>query len=211
MFTGIVKSIGTIKRLTRAGSTYRLDVESMDFETANIGESVSINGACLTLVEKKKGVLSFDIMEETVRKSNLADLKTGGRVNMEDSLRAGASLGGHFVLGHIDCVGRVKNIRRAGGEIIFQIEVPKEFDRLLVEKGSIALDGVSLTVTDVLDGLFSIYLIPHTLDTTTLGSKSIGSKINVEFDVLGKYISKLNTGHRGRGVTENFLKEKGFF
>ncbi len=212
MFTGIAKELGIVQRLDRAGSLSRLAIESTEIsKTVDMGDSISVNGVCLTLVEKKKKTLYFDIMEETMRKSNLVTLKNNDRVNLEASLKADGAIGGHFVLGHIDCIGRITEIRRTGEEFFVEVEFSKDFTPLVVEKGSVALDGISLTIAEIADSRFKVYLIPYTLKTTTLGSKKIGEEVNIEFDIIGKYIyksSKLKT--QSSKVTEGFLKERGF-
>lgn len=212
MFTGIVKELGVVQGLSRLGGVYRLDVMSkLIYKDANIGDSVSINGVCLTLVGKKEKRLSFDIMEETVRRTDLKDLKIGDQVNAEDSLRVGSPLGGHFVLGHIDCASKIKKIDRSGKEYVMEIGMPGEFSFLVVEKGSVAIDGISLTVGEITANAFKVYLIPHTLKITNLGGKKAGDAVNIEFDMIGKYIARLAGQTRIRAaITEDFLKKKGF-
>ena len=211
MFTGIVKELGIVRNITKAGPVYRLGIESKDIaRTLKTGDSVSVNGVCLTLVGKEGGVLSFDVMEETVRRTNLAGLKNRDYVNLEGSLKAGDSFGGHFVLGHVDCLGRIKDIKKSGGDFVMTVEIPPDFANLIVEKGSVAIDGVSLTIGEARSDRFKVYLIPHTLKITTLGLKNAGYKLNIEFDILGKYIARLKDVGKSSKVTENFLKENGF-
>ncbi|MDD5137166.1 MAG: riboflavin synthase, partial [Candidatus Omnitrophica bacterium] len=177
---------------------------------ATVGDSVSVNGACLTLVQNKGGILIFDVMEETVRRTALSSIKSGERVNLEDSLRAGSPLGGHFVLGHVDCVGTVKNIENTGGEYIIAIVFPQEFSQLAVEKGSVAIDGISLTVGEVGAGSLKVYIIPHTLKMTNLAARRERDKVNIEFDIIGKYLARFRSLDKKGGVTEQFLKRVGF-
>jgi riboflavin synthase len=210
VFTGIIKELGHVRRIAAAGSLYSLEISCPGVsESACIGDSIGVNGVCLTVTRKASGLLCFDVMAETVRRTALAGLKNRETVNLEASLKAGGGLDGHFVLGHIDCIGTIKEIFKKSGEFEMQIAFPGDFDHLVVEKGSVAIDGVSLTVGETLKGAFSVYIIPHTLKETTLGSKKAGSSVNIEFDIIGKYIAKLNTVKRGE-ITESFLKEKGF-
>mgnify|MGYP001571762530 CR=1 FL=1 len=193
MFTGIVKEIGKVRRVSGLGNIYKLLVEAKDIMGGlNIGESVSVNGVCLTLTGKDKNILDFDVMGETFNRTNISKLKTGESVNLESALRAGDPLGGHFVTGHIDCVGRIRQIRRAGDNYSIEVAFPGEYKKFVVEKGSIALDGISLTVGSVGDGNAVVHIIPHTLKVTTLGSRRPGDEVNIEFDIVGKYIVGLS-------------------
>lgn len=210
MFTGIIKELGVVKGLRKRARVYRLEVASKDiFKAACLGDSISINGACLTLVEKSGNVMSYDITEETMRRATLKNLKVNDRVNLEGSLKADGSIGGHFVLGHVDCAGKIKGIK-CGTEYIMEVEIPGEFKNLAVKKGSIAIDGVSLTVGDIKGNAVFIYIIPHTLKETTLALRKTGDEVNVEFDILGKYAIGFNGARKGLMITEDFLKEKGF-
>lgn len=211
MFTGIISQTALVKRFGKNGPAYRLEVESSDIpKDVAIGDSVAVNGVCLTLVETNPKFMGFDVMEETVRKSTLSELKTGDTVNLERSLKAGGTIGGHFVQGHVDCVGRIAGIKKSGGESSIEIEFPPQFEKLIVEKGSVAIDGISLTIGEVRKGGFKVYVIPHTLKVTNLGSKRAGDRVNLEFDIIGKYIARLE-GLRDNGkVTEKFLRDNGF-
>jgi len=210
MFTGIVNEIGAVRRIEAAGDIYKLEVSCSSVSSAaGIGDSICVNGACLTVTQKAGGALCFDVMAETVRRTTLADLRSGSAVNLESSLRAGGGLDGHFVLGHVDCVGTVQRIEKKLDDFMMRIAIPGGFDHLVVEKGSVAIDGVSLTAGEALEKAFSVYLIPHTLKETTLGSKKSGSSVNIEFDIIGKYIAKLNAAARP-GITEDFLRSRGF-
>ena len=211
MFTGIIKELGMVRKIARYGDIHRLEIGSKDiFKSVDIGGSVAVNGVCLTAVAKDKNTLSFDVMKETLKRSTLGALKEKDAVNLENSLKVGDPLDGHFVLGHIDCVGRIEKIRRCGDDVTITISIPDEFGLFVVEKGSVALDGISLTVVDVKAGSFSVSIIPHTLNETTLGGKNAGDKVNIEFDVIGKYIIKNEAGREDSRITENFLKSKGF-
>jgi riboflavin synthase len=189
MFTGIVKELGKVHRISGLGGIYKLSVEARDIAGGlNIGDSVSVNGACLTLTGKDKNILDFDVMGETFNRTNISKLKTGESVNLEGALRAGDPLGGHFVTGHIDCVGKIREIRRRSDNYSMEVSFPREYKKFVVEKGSVALDGISLTVGGVNEGSAVVHIIPHTLKVTTLGSRRPGDEINIEFDIIGKYI-----------------------
>ncbi|MCM8790880.1 MAG: riboflavin synthase [Candidatus Omnitrophica bacterium] len=211
MFTGIVQEIGSINSFERSENIYNIEVCSKKvFTESFIGDSVSVNGVCLTVTAKKKDAMLFDAMAETMRKTSLGRLKPKDAVNLECALKADGRLGGHFVLGHVDCVGIVKEMKESGQDRIMTISFSEEFTGLVVEKGSIAVDGVSLTVTDIEKGLFSVYLIPHTLRATTLGLRKRGDEVNLEFDIIGKYIMKFGMPKSGTRISEQFLREHGF-
>jgi len=210
MFTGIIKELGTVRSLDAAGNIYKLGVSCRSIVArADIGGSVAVSGVCLTVTRKDAGTLFFDVMAETLRKTTLSGLKSADAVNLEGSLKAGGGLDGHFVLGHVDCVGTVKEIAAKGDEYVMEITFSEGFGHLLVEKGSVTVDGISLTVGEAMKGSFRAYLIPHTLAETTLGKKRSGSRVNLEFDIIGKYVAKLHAQGRP-GITEEFLKANGF-
>lgn len=201
MFTGLVKELGIVRQISGLGKLYRLSIEAKDISNdAAIGDSVAVNGVCLTLTGKDKNTLSFDVMGETVRQSNISKLKHGDPVNLETALKIGEKLGGHFVTGHIDCVGRIKDIKRGADDVSIGVVFPEEYNNLVVEKGSIALDGISLTIGSpsgeaagkTCSNAVTVYIIPHTLKMTTLGSKRAGDEVNIEFDIIGKYLAKYN-------------------
>ena len=155
-----------------------------------IGQSVALNGVCLTVTKLSKTGSTFEMIEETTKKTDLGTLEVGGIVNIERSLKAGDRLEGHFVLGHVDGVGIIKKIERKPKEVQVWFEVPKSLSKYVVKKGSIAMDGISLTVVDVKKNLASVCLIPHTIEVTNFKTKDIGDKVNIETDILGKYILK---------------------
>ncbi len=207
MFTGVIEELGRIRGLSKMGSSYRLDVESERISKGvKTGESVSVDGVCLTVTERSGDVLSFDVVKETAERTSLKGLKRGDSVNLEGAVKAGGAFGGHFVLGHIDCEGRIERIGKERENSFIEFEVPEGFQKYIMEKGSIAIDGISLTVSGVKGNRFKTYLIPHTLKVTNLGAKRAGESVNVEFDIIGKYI----VGSRGNKITESFLKENGF-
>ena len=207
MFTGIIKEIGKVGRFEDTGGVRRLEVVSKTVAgDSAIGGSVAVNGVCLTVVEKVHGMISFDIMQETLKKTGLGGLKTGDAVNLEHSMRPDGGVDGHFVLGHVDCVGTIGSVGNSRDGSFIKVSYPPEFSSLLVDKGSVALDGVSLTVTSPFRDSFVVYLIPHTMKITTLGMKRPGDRINIEFDIIGKYIARRKEDR----LTEGFLKEHGF-
>jgi riboflavin synthase len=188
VFTGIVRELGRVEGLEEVGDSVRLRVHAPETAAgAHVGDSVAVNGVCLTAVEVADGVVAFDAVAETLRRTSLGRLEPGAPVNVEPPLRAGEPLGGHFVQGHVDGVGRV---RRADGEGL-EIEAGREVLRYCVEKGSVTVEGVSLTVAALTGETFSVALIPHTRAVTTLGSLSEGDEVNLEADVLAKHVERL--------------------
>jgi riboflavin synthase len=194
MFTGIVEDLGTVESLkpTDQGAVITI-LTSMPTSEINIGDSITVNGACLTVVAKSAGRFAMDVSAETLRCSVLGQLKPGARVNLERCLTLDKLLGGHLVSGHVDGVGRILSIRPEGDSKLFSFEVAPAQTRYLVEKGSVAIDGISLTIFDVRDCTFSVELIPHTLRSTTLGFKTAGDAVNIENDMLVKYVEKILT------------------
>jgi len=191
MFTGLVEEKGKIVRAQPSANGLRLTVEARVVTDGTvIGDSIAVNGTCLTAVSVSGSMLEFDAVRETVERSTLGDLKPGQPVNLERALRAGARMGGHMVLGHVDGIGVIREIRKAGGETVFRFEASPEVMRFVVEKGSIAVDGISLTIADYGRDWFSVAVIPHTLGATTLGDRSVGGRVNLETDIIGKYVLK---------------------
>jgi riboflavin synthase len=188
VFTGIVREVGRVEAVEERGESVRLVVRAPETAAAAaVGDSVSLAGVCLTAVEVADGTVAFDAVPETLRRSTLGRLETGGGVNVEPALRAGDPLGGHIVQGHVDGVGR---IRRVDGEGI-EVEAPQDVLRYCVEKGSIAVEGVSLTIVALGESSFTVALIPHTRDVTTLGGVAEGDDVNLEVDVVAKYVERL--------------------
>jgi len=199
MFTGLVEGQGTIRGLAPEGDAIRLDVElpALMADGLGIGDSVAINGCCLTVIEIDGPVAAFQAGTETLSKTNLGKLDVGHPANLERSLPVDGRLGGHFVQGHVDGVGEVVSIDRDGEWVTMWFRVPAPLARLLVPKGSVAVDGISLTVVNVEDDRFSVALIPHTLEVTTLGIRNVGDPVNIETDILGKYVERLLEGRIG--------------
>ncbi|KAG2474674.1 MAG: Riboflavin synthase [Nitrosopumilales archaeon] len=194
MFTGIVVGTGKVEKITKntknrtaVKMTVNLGKHSKGLK---IGESVALNGVCLTVTKLSKNKGSFEMIEETTKKTDLGNLKTGNIVNIERSLKAGDRLEGHFVLGHVDGVATLKKIQKKPKEVQIWFDVPKKLTRYIVKKGSIALDGISFTVVEIKKNLVSVCLIPHTIQVSNFKTKKIGDKINIETDILGKYILK---------------------
>ncbi len=191
MFTGLVETLGIVTRLEPIGPGVRLSVRSQVVADGTaIGDSVAINGCCLTVVAVSSDELSFEAGSETLSRTNLGRLTVGSGVNLERSLLVGERLGGHYVTGHIDAVGALNARREEGDWSFFWFQVPRELTRQMACKGSIAVDGVSLTLVDVEAERFSVALIPHTLAATTLGKLAVGDAVNIETDVLAKYVAR---------------------
>ncbi len=194
MFTGIVEEIGRVVSFERQAAAWRLVIEAaVVVAGSNVGDSIAVNGCCLTVVSCTANQLSFDLLEETVRLTNIAQVAPGGVVNLERSLRPDGKMGGHFVTGHIDCTGEIETLEPRGADRYLRVRYPARHRGLLVPKGSIAVDGVSLTVVEVTDEWFSIWLIPHTMEVTNLGRRRAGERVNLEFDMLAKYVDRLLT------------------
>ena len=209
MFTGIIESVGIVKRTARRGEDVLLSIStSMGLNDVAVGDSVAVSGACLTIVEVTDGSFSADVSAETLAKTTLRALKIGDRVNLEKALKLNSFLGGHFVLGHVDCVGDVRERRESSNSIILGVEIGEEQGRYIVQKGSVTVDGISLTVNKYEKNRFYVNIIPHTARETTLRLKKTGDQVNVETDILGKYVEKFI--HPDRGIDAGFLSEHGF-
>jgi riboflavin synthase len=208
MFTGLVETLGIVKRIETAGAGRRLGLEAPSIAAAlNVGESVAVNGVCLTVIAHDEQCCTFEAGPETLRRTNLGELSVGERVNLERALRLGDRLGGHVVQGHVDGVGRILERKKQGEWEVIWFSSSADLAEQMVPKGSVAVDGVSLTVVDVADERFSVALIPHTLANTTLGFKSAGASVNLETDLFAKYIWKcLKKGE----VTPELLARSGF-
>ena len=192
MFTGIVEELGTVERIEDQGDAVRLSVHGPLVTTdAGLGDSIAVNGCCLTVVTNTDGVFTADVMRETLAKTSLGAFEPGTRVNLERAVTPATRLGGHIVQGHVDGTGRVISREPSEHWELVTISVPAELERYLVAKGSITVDGISLTVVDVADGVFTVSLIPETLARTTLGFKQPGDVVNLEADVIAKYVEKM--------------------
>lgn len=207
MFTGIVEDLVKIEEIKKTGASKKTKIDGLEdknrhdteitinvekMEKLKIGDSVSINGVCLTVAKLDKTMATFQIIDETIRKSCFSSIKKGDKVNIERSLKVGDRLEGHFILGHVDCVGKIERIEKnnTGSKIIVEI-ADRGILHLIAPKGSITIDGISLTVVSMVDDKVEIALIPHTLENTTLGIKNIGDLVNVEVDILARYVSNI--------------------
>lgn len=189
MFTGIVEQLGIVKAIKQKENLIVLEVDALKLASKiKVADSVAINGVCLTATQKKKRVICFDLMKETIERTSLKQAGVGRGVNMELALKADGRFGGHFVSGHVDEVGRIQKIEKAKNWVSFTVTVSKTNSKYIVPKGSVTLDGVSLTVGKVTQANFEVYLIPFTLKVTNLGAKKVGDSINIETDILAKYI-----------------------
>lgn len=194
MFTGLVEETGTVIECVQDGRTAQITVSAPLVHTdAKPGDSIAVNGCCLTVIAQEEDRLTFDAVPETLVRTNLSRLRPGDSVNLERPLAVGARLGGHFVQGHIDGVGIIRTITPEENAVVIEVEVPAPLRRYFVEKGSVAVDGVSLTVAEVRPTSFTVWVIPHTREVTTLGARCIGDPVNLECDLLGKYIERLLT------------------
>ena len=187
MFTGLIEEVGQVLRLSTSSAGGRLEVSS-SLNGIKLGDSVAVNGACLTVVSEGESYLSFEVSQETLLRTNLRFLKRGDRVNLERAMRADSRLDGHLVLGHVDFTARIRSFKNVGEHRELVVELPADYEVYVVEKGSIALDGISLTINYVREGELSINVIPHTYENTNLAFKREGDLLNVELDILGKYV-----------------------
>jgi len=191
LFTGLILELGEITSINRKTGGAVLSLKSdKTASAAKLGDSIAVNGVCLTVVKSGRKELSFDLSDETLRSTNVGSLNKGDAVNLEPSLSPDSKIGGHFVTGHVDTVGKIRSRAQSGDMLKFEIEAPSKVTDFLVEKGSVAVDGISLTVVDILKDGFTLVIIPHTAKLTTLGFKGGGDTVNIEVDILGKYVAK---------------------
>lgn len=214
MFTGLIQDVGEVERLEKGART-RLTLRSTKLPTGKLdhGESIAVDGCCLSVVDQGPGWFAVDVSPETLARTSLGGYRQGTKVNLERALALGDRLGGHMVLGHVDGVGRIVDKSTEGDFLRLDFEVPAEVEPWLIGKGSVAIDGISLTVNTVEGRRFSVMLIPETQAATTLAHKAVGAEVNLEGDVIGKYVARLlvRGGHTGPGrIDEAFLKEHGF-
>src|SRR3990167_8879213 len=211
MFTGIIENLAVVKKLSlkAGGAELLLDIGDLA-ENLKLGESIAINGACLTVKEVKGTVVGFDVSGETLKKTTLGKLRNTEKVNIERALRVGDRLGGHFVTGHVDGIGTIKDKKQSADQCTMTFSVEKRFTDMMIEKGSVAVDGISLTIVDVVGGVFSVALIPYTLTLTTMGFKKVGDQVNIEIDMLGKWVKKILKKENDGDITWEQLTEQGF-
>jgi riboflavin synthase len=195
MFTGLIEEKGKLINKIKTGEGLKLVLSAQKvFDDLNIGSSISVNGVCLTVVELNKDSFAVDTIEETLKKTNLGKLNVNDFVNLERPLKADARLGGHFVLGHVDTTGKVESVKELSNSHFMTITYPESFKNYLIYVGSVAIDGVSMTVAEVTNKSFSVGIIPHTWIETVFSNKKPGDTVNLEFDVLGKYVEKIMQG-----------------
>ena len=215
MFTGIIEEVGTVKRIQRSGNSSFIEIQAKKvLEDVHLGDSIAVNGVCLTVTYFGGGMFRADVMNETLSRSSLGSLASGSPVNLERAMAAEGRFGGHIVSGHIDGTGTISDIRNDGIAVWYTISAPPELLRYIVEKGSVAIDGISLTVAKVTDTSFSVSIIPHTAAETILGTKKTGDTVNLENDIIGKYVEKLmkpaDSEAQKQGLTMDFLAKNGF-
>lgn len=195
MFTGLVEETGKLKNKLKTGDGFQLTFSAEKiFDDLEIGSSISVNGCCLTVVKKEGNTFSVDTIEETLKKTNLGALELNTRVNLERPLKADARLGGHFVLGHVDTTGTVIEIQELSNSHFMKIKFPDDFKKYLIYVGSVSIDGVSMTVAELRENWFCVGIIPFTWQETIFSDKKAGDKVNLEFDVLGKYVERIMEG-----------------
>jgi riboflavin synthase len=217
MFTGIIEVMGTVRSLTRKGEDAILTIDApIDLTQVKVSDSIAVNGACLTITKKSQTGFTADVSAETISRTNLQTTKVGDKVNLEKSLRLTDFLGGHIVLGHVDTVGKISEKTEKSNSIVVGVEIDESLTRYIVEKGSVTVDGISLTVNKCDKNRFYVNVIPHTAKATTIGLKKVNDPVNVEMDILGKYVEKLLFAGRdqnsapGRKLDLNFLAEHGY-
>jgi riboflavin synthase len=217
MFTGLIEEVGEITSVTRKGNSAQITVKARKIlKDTKLGDSISTNGVCLTVTEKTSNTFTVDVMPETMNRSNLKNFKYGLKVNLERALRVGDRLDGHMVSGHVDGLGKIANYLKEDNAVWITVEADKSLLKYIIEKGSIAIDGTSLTVAYVDDRSFKVSIIPHTGEATTLLDKKIGDEVNLECDMVGKYIEKFmkfeenKSEESNSNLNEDFLRQNGF-
>jgi len=191
MFSGIIEELGELKKISKRGNVTLFEIRARKvLEDVKIGDSISVNGVCLTIIKRERDIFSFEVMPQTFNVTNLMTLKIKDKVNLERALKIGDRLSGHFVTGHIDSTGVIRRKNYINDNLCFEITIPTEFMHYVLPQGSIAIDGISLTIVDKRANTFTVYIIPHTLKNTTLGFKGPSDKVNIEFDIL---VKKANT------------------
>ena len=217
MFTGIIEELGVVSKIKLAADSAELSIKAKKvLEETRLGDSIAVNGVCLTVIQLGIREFTVDVMAETLTKTALAQLEPGSKVNLERALQLFSRLGGHLVSGHVDDIGTIKRITAAGIAAIYEISISPDLSSFIIPKGSIAIDGISLTVVQAEKDFFSVSLIPHTSAHTTLGLRKVGEQVNLETDIIGKYIASLisNSPQKSQttrnNISVNFLAEHGF-
>ena len=213
MFTGIVEGIGTVTEVQRRGDLLSVGISTPPSLTdIAVSDSICVNGVCLTVTVCSEGSFQAEISPESLQRTNVGSLRSSDEVNLERALKINDRLGGHLVMGHVDATGSITEITRGSGSLGMTIRVRREIVPYLVEKGSVTVDGVSLTVSDIHGDAFAVVIIPYTAENTTLGKKRIGDGVNIEVDIIGKYVKRFLEGEKDgkEGIDEGFLVEHGF-
>jgi riboflavin synthase len=212
MFTGIIKTVGMVNSTGRVGGDTSLAIRAPDLRWADfeIGESIAVNGVCLTAVQLDADGFTTDVSTETLAVTTLRNLRVGSRVNLEPALSVSDRLGGHLVSGHVDCIGEISARRQDARSVRLEVEIPDDYQRYVARKGSICIDGVSLTVNAVSASGFSVNIIPHTADMTIIGEYKTGTSVNIEVDMLARYLERLITAGDDAGITKDFLRAHGY-
>ena len=211
MFTGIIEEVGSVVSVAAGGQGAQIKIRAQKvLAGTKVGDSIAVNGVCLTATSVDADFFTADVMAETLRRSNLGSLAAQSPVNLERAMAADGRFGGHIVSGHIDGPGTIARLEREGNAVWVYVSAAAEILNLIVEKGSIAIDGISLTVAKVSAADFAVSIIPHTAQETTLLTKKPGDRVNLENDIVGKYVQKLMGGGNDSGITEEFLRERGF-
>lgn len=216
MFTGIVEYLGKVKSIEKSSGFAKIVISGYPVDKLTIGASVAVNGVCLTAVtlDASSDTFRADVSFETLKLTSIGDLKVGGPVNLEGPLTLNKPLGGHMVTGHVDALGEVIGLDHDGENVDLHVAVPEDLRRQLIKKGSVCVDGISLTVAEVTDRGFRVAIIPHTMEVTTLGASRVGTKVNIETDIIGKYVERFMTSYglenSKSNITEALLRENGF-
>jgi riboflavin synthase len=211
MFTGIIEDIGIITGISKMSGKWEFSVKTnlTPFDIKE-GDSISVNGVCLTVIRTGKGVFSADASLETLNRTTLKETKVSQRVNIERAMEAGGRFGGHLVTGHVDAIGTITDIKQAGDSRQFSIEIPVDISRYFVQKGSVAIDGISLTVNEQHGNTFTVNIIPYTASRTTIGEKNLRDRVNIETDIIGKYVESFLARNEQKGIDVSFLSDHGY-
>ena len=211
MFTGIIEEIGKVKNVNKSGNSAVIEIKAKKvLKDTKLGQSIAVNGICLTVTNIKDNSFKVDVMPETINSSNLKKLKVNDYVNLERAMQVNDRFDGHIVSGHVDTVGKIMNISKNENAVIYEIKMDKSFSKYIIKKGSIAIDGISLTVVDIKNDIVKVSIIPTTQDETILKYKQIGSIVNIECDMIGKYIEKMLPSKKSEKIDKEFLSKNGF-
>lgn len=211
MFTGLVEEVGSVKNIASAGNGKLITFNALLVtQHAKLGDSINVNGVCQTVVDLGKNYFSVEAVEETLKKTNFDRLKINEKVNFESSLTLNKKLGGHFVLGHVDTTGKIIDVKKQSSSYLLKINFSQEFEKYIIHVGSIAVDGISLTIADFTKDSFTISVIPHTWENTNFKFRKLNDYVNLEFDVLGKYVDKILNKKSNSKISEEWLKDLGY-